>query len=96
MLAAIERGKTLDEARDRLDGLAPNDRAFSNAIVLAALRHYGEIEAILQPFMKRAIPARPHLAKALDLGMPLRSQLMERTGILAAIDQLSGGVCVLD
>lgn len=65
MLAAIERGKTLDEARDRLDGLAPNDRAFSNAIVLAALRHYGEIEAILQPFMKRAIPARPHLAKAL-------------------------------
>ena len=38
----------------------------------------------------------PHLAKALDLGMPIRRQLMERNGILKAIDQLSGGVCVLD
>jgi 16S rRNA (cytosine967-C5)-methyltransferase len=65
MLSAIERGKTLDEARDRLDGLAPNDRAFSNAIVLATLRHYGEIEDILKPLMKRALPGRAHLARAL-------------------------------
>ena len=65
MLSAIERGKTLDEARDKLDGLAPNDRAFANAMVLAALRHYGEIEGLLRPFMKRPIPGRSHLARAL-------------------------------
>lgn len=65
MLAAIERGKTLDEARDKLDGLADNDRAFANAMVLSALRHYGEIEILLQPFMKRPIPGRSHLARAL-------------------------------
>jgi 16S rRNA (cytosine967-C5)-methyltransferase len=65
MLSAIERGKTLDEARDKLDGLAPSDRAFANAMVLAALRHYGEIEGLLRPFMKRPIPGRSHLARAL-------------------------------
>lgn len=38
----------------------------------------------------------PHLAKALDLGTPIRRQLQASAGILAAIDHLSIGVCVLD
>jgi 16S rRNA (cytosine967-C5)-methyltransferase len=65
MLAAIERGKTLDEARDRLQDLPANDRAFADLMVLTALRHYGEIEATLAPCLARPLPARPHLARAL-------------------------------
>lgn len=65
MLAAIERGKTLDEVRTRLTGLEAQDRRFANAILLSALRHYGEIENILTPLLKRPVPMRPHLARAL-------------------------------
>ena len=65
MLAAIDRGKTLDEADDRLDGLAPRERALARAMVMMCLRHYGEIEFLLRPFLKKPIPPRPHIAKAL-------------------------------
>jgi hypothetical protein len=41
MLAAIERGKTLDEARDRLGDLSAADRAFAAAMVMTALRRCG-------------------------------------------------------
>ena len=65
MLAAIERGKTLDEARDRLGDLSGADRAFAAAMVMTALRRRGTIEAALAPHLKRPVPARPHLARAL-------------------------------
>ena len=65
MLAAIDRGKTLDEADDRLDGLAPRERALARAMVMMCLRHYGEIEFLLRPYLKKPIPPRPHIAKAL-------------------------------
>ena len=65
MLAAIERGKTLDEARDRLGDLNAADRAFASAMVMTALRRRGTIEAALAPHLKRPVPARPHLARAL-------------------------------
>lgn len=65
MLSAIERGKTLDEAMDRLDGLSPANRGLAHAMVMLALRHRGEITALLSDYLKRAIPPRPHIAKAL-------------------------------
>ena len=65
MLAAIERGKTLDEARDRLGDLSPADRAFASAMVMTALRRRGSIETALAPHLKKPVPPRPHLARAL-------------------------------
>ena len=65
MLAAIERGKTLDEARDRLGDLSTADRAFASAMVMTALRRRGSIEARLVPHLKKPVPPRPHLASAL-------------------------------
>ncbi|MEC8133088.1 MAG: transcription antitermination factor NusB, partial [Pseudomonadota bacterium] len=62
---AIERGKTLDEARDRLGDLSTADRAFASAMVMTALRRRGSIEATLVPHLKKPVPARPHLAGAL-------------------------------
>ena len=41
MLAAITRGKTLDEARDRLSDLPDSERNLADAMVQMALRHYG-------------------------------------------------------
>ncbi len=38
----------------------------------------------------------PHFAKALDLGLPMRQLGSENQGILAAIDRLTIGICVLD
>ncbi|MEC7155278.1 MAG: transcription antitermination factor NusB, partial [Pseudomonadota bacterium] len=63
--AAIERGKTLDEARDRLGDLSTADRAFASAMVMTALRRRGSIEATLVPHLKKPVPPRPHLAGAL-------------------------------
>lgn len=65
MLAAIERGKTLDEAVDRLAGLPPRDAAFAHAIVMTTLRRRGQINDIISRYVNRPIPARPHLARAL-------------------------------
>lgn len=65
MLAAIERGKTLDEVRDRLDGLTDADRNLADAMLQAALRHYGEIDAWLNDAMARPLKKSAHLARAL-------------------------------
>ncbi len=65
MLAAIERGKTLDEALDRLADLPPRDAAFAHAIVMTVLRRRGQISDIISRYVSRPIPARPHLARAL-------------------------------
>ena len=65
MLATIERGKTLDEAGDRLDGLEPRDAGFARAIVLTALRRRRQIAQIMGDRIKKPIPKRPHIAHAL-------------------------------
>lgn len=65
MLAQVTRGKTLDEVRDRLDGLDAQERNLADAIVQTSLRHYGEIKVHLAAHMKRALPLRPHIAHAL-------------------------------
>lgn len=65
MLAAIERGKTLDEAADRLKALSAADRRLARAMVMFALRRNGDISALLEKHVKRGIPGRPHLARAL-------------------------------
>lgn len=65
MLAAIERGKTLDEALDRLENLPSRDAAFAHAIVMTALRRREQINDIISRYVSRSIPGRPHLARAL-------------------------------
>jgi len=65
MLTAIEQGKTLDEATDHLRKLEPRDHAQARSIVLACLRHRGEIQALMNHALSKPIPARPHLARAL-------------------------------
>ena len=85
MLAAIMRGKTLDEARDKLDQLSDSDRALADAIVQATLRHFGEIEALIRAHVKKMPPrnslARPLLfigaAQLLYMNVPSHAALHE-------------------
>ena len=64
MLGAIMRGKTLDEARDKLSDLNDSERNLADAIVQAALRHFGEIEDLLKSLVKK-MPPRNSLAQPL-------------------------------
>ena len=53
LLGAIMRGKTLDEARDKLTDLNDSERNLADAIGQAALRHYGEIDDLLKSLSKK-------------------------------------------
>ena len=64
LLGAIMRGKTLDEARDKLSDLNDSERNLADAIGQAALRHYGEIEDLLKSYIKK-MPPKQSLAKPL-------------------------------
>ena len=64
MLGAIMRGKTLDEARDKLTDLSDSERNLADAMVQAALRHFGEVENLLQSLVKK-MPPRNSLAQPL-------------------------------
>ena len=64
LLGAIMRGKTLDEARDKLSDLNDSERNLADAIGQAALRHYGEIEDLLKSHIKK-MPPRNSLAQPL-------------------------------
>ena len=50
------RGKTLDEARDKLTDLNDSERNLADAIGQAALRHYGEIDDLLKSLVKKMPP----------------------------------------
>ena len=85
MLAAILRGKTLDEARDRLADLSPSDRNLADAMVQTALRHFGTLEQLLKSYVKklppRASPARALLfigaAQLLHMNVPAHAAIDE-------------------
>lgn len=85
MLGAIMRGKTLDEARDKLTDLNDSDRNLADAMGQAALRHYGEIENLLKSHVKKMPPkqslAQPLLfigaAQLLYMNVPAHAALHE-------------------
>ncbi|HAT08295.1 MAG TPA: hypothetical protein DCS39_03460, partial [Rhodobiaceae bacterium] len=85
LLGAIMRGKTLDEARDKLSDLNDSERNLADAMGQAALRHYGEIEGILKSRIKKMPPmqslAQPLLfigaAQLLYMNVPAHAALHE-------------------
>ncbi|MBI5939515.1 MAG: methyltransferase domain-containing protein [Caulobacterales bacterium] len=58
--AALARRAGLDEAfaGSAGRGLSPRDRAFARALTMAALRHLGTIDRVLEPKLQRAPPER--------------------------------------
>ena len=75
--AVLDRRRPLEEALDALPGgLAPRDRSAAHRIAATVLRRLGSLDAVLEPFLRRAPPEpvrhalRAGAAELLLLGTP--------------------------
>lgn len=55
--AVLTRHVSLDAALDDLPPMAPRDRAAAHRLAASVLRHTGTLDAVLEPFLRRAPPA---------------------------------------
>jgi 16S rRNA (cytosine967-C5)-methyltransferase len=54
--AVLDRRRPLDEALDALPALAPRDRAAAHRLAAGVLRRMGTLDAVLEPFLRKAPP----------------------------------------
>ncbi len=64
--AVLGRRRPLDEALDALPAMDPRDRAAAHRLAAAVLRRLGTLDAVLEPFLRKAPP--PQLRHVLRLG----------------------------
>jgi 16S rRNA (cytosine967-C5)-methyltransferase len=66
LVAVTERRRTLEEALDQADPpdslVSPRDRAAAHRLAATVLRRMGTLDAVLEPFLKKAPPDRVRLA----------------------------------
>ncbi len=55
--AVFERHRPLEEALDQLPAIEPRDRAAAHRLAAAVLRRAGSLDAVIEPFLKKAPPA---------------------------------------
>ena len=68
LVAVMEKGRSLDEALSEtrsFNALEGRDRAFARALVTAALRRLGGINAVLSRFLQKPLPETAALGRAL-------------------------------
>jgi 16S rRNA (cytosine967-C5)-methyltransferase len=74
--AVLGRRRTLEDALDALPRLEPRDRGFAHLLVATVLRRLGTLDAVIEPFLRRAPPdavrhaLRIGAAQLLLLGTP--------------------------
>jgi 16S rRNA (cytosine967-C5)-methyltransferase len=56
LVSVLERRRPLEEALDTLPDLAPRDRAAAHRLAAAVLRRSGTLDAVLEPFLRKAPP----------------------------------------
>jgi 16S rRNA (cytosine967-C5)-methyltransferase len=56
LAAVLDRRRPLDEALDSLPPIAPRDRAAAHRLAATVLRRIGTLDAVLEPFLKKAPP----------------------------------------
>jgi len=56
LAAVLDRHRPLEEALDALAPMEPRDRAAAHRIVASVLRRAGSLDAVLEPFLRRAPP----------------------------------------
>ncbi len=56
LTAVLDRRRPLEEALDALPALAPRDRAAAHRLAAAVLRRMGTLDAVLEPFLRKAPP----------------------------------------
>lgn len=57
LTAVFERARPLEEALDALPAMDPRDRAAGHRLAASVLRRAGTLDAVLEPFLKKAPPA---------------------------------------
>ena len=60
LTAVLERHRPLEEALDALPALEARDRAAAHRITAAVLRRIGTLDAVLEPFLRKAPPEPVH------------------------------------
>ena len=95
----FEQGRTIEQAlaeTQSFAGLSARDRGFAYAIVLAAARAHGPIEARLARHITRPLPAQAGAARAilrtgaaqiLDLGTPAHAAVYESVALARALKE---------
>ena len=74
--AVLGRRRTLEDALDAATGLAPRDRGFAHLLAATVLRRLGTLDAVIEPYLRRAPPdavrhaLRIGAAQLLLLGTP--------------------------
>ncbi len=74
--AVLGRRRTLEEALDAVTGLEPRDRGFAHLLAATVLRRLGTLDAVIEPYLRRAPPdsvrhaLRLGAAQLLLLGTP--------------------------
>jgi 16S rRNA (cytosine967-C5)-methyltransferase len=58
LAGVLRQRKPLDFLLDKLKGLPPRDAAFARALTSGALRHFGELDALIRHFVPKPLP--PH------------------------------------
>ncbi len=56
LTAVLDRYRPLEEALDALPSIEPRDRAAAHRIAASVLRRAGSLDAVLEPFLRRAPP----------------------------------------
>jgi len=56
LASVLERRRPLEEALDALPDLEPRDRAAAHRLAAAVLRRSGTLDAVLEPFLRKAPP----------------------------------------
>ena len=56
LTAVLDRRRPLEEALDALPAIAPRDRAAAHRLAAAVLRRMGTLDAVLEPFLRKAPP----------------------------------------
>ncbi|MEX0852734.1 MAG: transcription antitermination factor NusB [Bauldia sp.] len=93
--AVLDRKKSLDALLDGGDvgfaGLAPRDRALARAIVATALRHHGEIAAVLDRLIDKRPPRASALAPILATAVAqiLFMAVADHAAVSIAVDQIA-------
>jgi len=89
--AVLGRRRTLDEALSALPALEGRDRGFAHLIAATVLRRLGTLDAVLEPFLRRAPPEavrhalRAGAAQLLLLGTPQHAAVGETVAAVRAL-----------
>ncbi len=88
--AVLDRHRPLEEALDALPALEPRDRAAAHRLAAGTLRRLGTLDAVLEPFLRKAPPApvrhvlRLGAAGVLLLGTPAHAAVATSVALARA------------